>query len=338
MSIVKDIAGLNGNIILSSIFSKFYYSQTTVNVSYKDSTVDSSVIYQILNVVDTNKNPSVKHKVGNDLYGYLNIEMYPIYDATTKKYRMNPNARFSIDMIDVKNPKLVKMFFSRMFYYKYIVLDGSIKVGSTLDTFMKSTNTQTGVPYVTYSLDNPSDIGTYTVQKFNLTTTLATQPSVSVQIMGLPSNIGQIELFKYVKVFNAISFGFSSLPMPLQYFNAIESLLNSNNFTKLFFKLERDSYDVTMYFPNGPVSYYLPSVGPPWKPVVGNTIVVGKPKPGYKGYNPIQLFENVNDNYEVINTMYTDRQIFLFVLFTAIILALIYKLYKNNCKNKKQLK
>jgi hypothetical protein len=335
MSIVRDIPGLNGNIILSSIFNKFLYSQITVPVSYKDSTVDSSVIYQILNVVDANKNPIVKHRVGNVLYGYLIIEMFPVYDSTTKKYTMNPNARFSIDMTEVKDSKLVKMFFSRMFYYKYIVLDGSLRVGSTLDTFMKSTNTQLGIPYKTYSLDNPNDIGTYTSQKFNITTTSSTQPSVSVRLVGFTSNIGQPELFKYVKVFNAVSFGFSNLPMPLQYFNAIEGILNSNNFTKLFFKLERDVYNVTNYFPNGPVPYFLPSNGPTWKPVVGNTIVVGKPKPKPKGSGSIQFFENVNDNYEIINSMYTDRQIFLFVLFAAIILALIYKLYKNNFKIKK---
>jgi hypothetical protein len=333
MSIVKDIPGLNGNIILSSIFNKFLYSQITVPVSYKDSTVDSSVIYQILNVVDFNKNPNVKHKVGNVIYGYITIEMFPVYDSVTKKYLMNPNARFSIDMTEVKNPNLVKMFFSRMYYYKYIVLDGSLRKGSTLDTFMKSTNTQLGIPYKTYSLDTPNDIGTYTSQKFNITTTSSTQPSVSVKLVGFTSNIGQPELFKYVKVFNAVSFGFNKLPMPLQYFNGIESILSGNNFTKLFFKLERDIYDVTNYFPYGPVPYYLPSNGPTWKPVVGNTIIVGKPKP--KGRSAIQFFENVNDNYEIINSMYTDRQIFLFVLFAAIILALIYKLYKNNIKIKK---
>jgi hypothetical protein len=334
MSIVRDIPGLNGNNILGSIFDKFYYSRTTVPVSYKDSSVDPSIIYQILNVIDSNLNPYVKHKVGNSLYGYLIIELFPIYNSTTKKYIMNPNARFSIDMTEVKNPNLVKMFFSRMHYHRYIVLDGSLRTGSTLDTFMKSTNRQLGIPYITYSSDTPDDKGTYTVQKFNLTTTSSTQPSVSLQIMGLPSNIGQIELFKYVKVFNAVSFGFSNLPMPLQYFSGIESILSSNNFTKLFFKLERDSYEVTYYFPYGPVTYFLPSKGPTWKPVVGNTIVVSKPKPGYRGYRPIQFFENVNDNYEIINSMYTDRQIFLFVLFAAIILALIYKLYKNNCKFK----
>lgn len=332
MSIVKDIPGLNGNIILGSIFSKFSYGQTTINVSYKDSSVDSSIIYQIINVVDANKNPNAKHKVGNALYGYITIEMYPIYDSVTKKYMMNPNALFSIDMTEVKNANLVKMFFSRMYYYKYIVLDGTLRKGSALDTSMKSTNPQIPIPYITYANDNPNDKGTYTAHKFNLTTTSTLQPSFSVKLIGFPSNIGQPELFKYVKVFNAVSFGFNKLPMPLQYFNAIESLLNSNNFSKLFFKLERDVYDVTKYFPNGVVSYYLPSKGPTWKPVKGNTIVVGKPKPGYKGYSPIQLFENVNDNYEIINSMYTDRQKILFILFASIILALIYKLYKNNNK------